>query len=103
MIAESVLQEQVYILQETLDLTAKAGIRCAHDFRHAVDYMPNDVRPLFSSRVENWIKIFRRDGPKNYRHELHMEIDRLEDENKRLKDLCEKHGINPANPDGIPF
>ena len=90
---------------ELLELIVKAGRRCAHDLTHAVDSIPDPVlRTAMRNRAEMWHAIFYPDnGPKDYRSQLHRDISRLEGQVARLKRLCEEHGIDHTDPDGLPF
>ncbi|MFK4705933.1 hypothetical protein ABIC83_002772 [Roseateles asaccharophilus] len=92
-------------LHETLELTVKAGRRCAHDLDHAADEIRDaEQREFFRQRARMWLAIFYPDkGPKNYRAELHLTISRLEGQVARLRSLCDEHGIDHNDPDGIPF
>lgn len=51
-----------------------------------------------------WLNVFNpgQDG-KNYRHQLHRDIEQLEREVERLQELCEAAGINYHNGQDIPF
>lgn len=50
-----------------------------------------------------WLDIFSPTGGKDYRHDLHREIDSLEYEIKRLENVCKSAGIKYEDPDAIPF
>jgi hypothetical protein len=92
-------------LAEMLQLSIKAGRRCVHDFDHAVDEIRDPAtQEFFRERIETWRSIFYPDnGVKNYRHELHQTIYSLETQVERLKALCRANGIDPQDPEGIPF
>jgi hypothetical protein len=92
-------------MRELLELTIKAARRCAYDLSHASgDVRDPELRQLFARRARHWLSIFNpANGPKDYRHRLHHTIDDLENQVDRLAALCKKHGINPDDPNGIPF
>jgi hypothetical protein len=72
----------------------KSARRCAYDLRHAAGelFMEGKDGPyqMYQDRAEAWLKIFAPDGIKEYRLELHREIDRLEWEIKALKEARDK-------------
>lgn len=90
-------------LVEQLELVTKAARRCAHDLNHAAAdvYFAAGTREIsakfWQDRADMWRRVFYpgNDG-KNYRHRLHAELERLEQ-------LCRDHGIDPTDPDSIPF
>lgn len=100
-----VLPEPVSVLSEQLSLSIKAGRRCMHDLSHAVDHIEHkETRLIYQQRVDLWHSIFYADdGVKNYRHKLHHEIDRLQRDNARLRALCISAGVDPADPESLPF
>ena len=87
-------------LEENYLILLKSARRCAYDLRHAgsdLSMYPDDgLRPDYSERAHYWLKIFAPDGIKNYRHEMHQEIWRLEREIERLTELCKKNNIDPG-------
>lgn len=91
--------------RQTLELIVKAGRRCAYDLAHAADQLPDKrSRELYEQRARMWQDIFNpAHGPKDYRHDLHREIAKLESEVYRLKSLCTEHGIKGEDPNEIPF
>lgn len=99
---------------ELLRLMVRAGRRCAHDLQHAASdisvsyrHTPEDREALtiqWSERARLWQGIFYPvGGLKDYRDELHAEIEKLGDEVKRLKTLCLANGINPHGSEDMPF
>lgn len=91
--------------RELLELVVKAGRRCAYDLWHAAYQFPDRInRELYGSRAGMWLGIFNpANGLKDYRHQLHRDIATLEMEIRRLQKLCRDHGIDPENPNGMPF
>ena len=96
--------DQIEMLQEMLELSIKAGRRMMHDYNHMLDEIPNDnmFKEDFEERAKIWRSIFYPDnGMKNYRAELHREIETLEwkltQANKKLKE----HGL--IADDDLPF
>ena len=104
-------------LVQMLDLSIKAGRRVVHDLDHCISdlgmacYMleREGIRPLktadvYRNRSNMWRSIFYPlKGMKNYRSEMLAEQMRLEDEIRRLKKLCADNGIDPEDPEAIPF
>lgn len=101
-------------LIELNELMIMWGRRVTHDLEHTVselqvaDYMAGNVKNPFTStiieRCDMWKRAFYPiHGPKNYRSKLYKEKALLEREIGRLKTLCIKHGIDPTDPDAIPF
>ena len=82
------LQDPVDSLKELLEVTTKAGRRCAYDLSHAIDLIPRDD-PFVQSlreRAELWLSIFNpANGPNDYRNSLHHEIFKLEGEIVQLR------------------
>lgn len=93
-------------LKELLELTIKAGRRCAHDLKHATHEIyrngDNEMYELFRNRADYWKTVFYpEDGPKNYRAGLHHEISDLEYKVEKLRQQLLDNGIEPC--DNIPF
>lgn len=91
--------------QVQLELMTKAGRRCAYDLRHAASCIHDPAeQQLFHDRAYMWLNVFNpgSDG-KNYRHRLHIEIDRLETRIEKLVALCEAAGIDVHSDQDIPF
>lgn len=64
--------------KEHYELLLKSARRCAYDLKHsAATQQSPEFMQIYMQRAEMWIGIFSPDGIKNYRHELHQEIDRL--------------------------
>lgn len=79
---------------EEYTLVLKAARRCAYDLGHAARHADDiELRELFSGRARIWQTIFSPTGAKDYRHELHHDIDRLEDQVNRLIQLCDDNKI----------
>lgn len=92
------MEDQFEIQKELLELSIKAGRRMMHDYKHMLSEIPaNNVnRQEFQQRGKIWESIFYPDnGMKNYRSELHLEIDNLRISLKIAQDLLIKHGIDP--------
>lgn len=90
---------------EQLRLVTKAGRRCAYDLRHAACSVTDPVeQKVYYDRAHMWLRVFNpgNDG-KNYRDELHREINRLERHVERLQELCDSHGIDHHSREDIPF
>lgn len=100
-------QEPDDTLREILRLTVLAGRRCAHDLDHAADVMcfkDPEQSDFFRQRARQWKAIFYpAGGPKRYRDDLHIEIDRQSIEIDRLRALCETHGVDWTAGGDIPF
>lgn len=95
---------------ELLELIVKAGRRVTHDLEHAAaDIMlcmdRKAASDMWHARSQMWRKIFYpANGAKDYRHRLHSEIFKLEDDVKKLKQQLISAGITPCtNDDDIPF
>lgn len=90
-------------LEETHLILLKSARRCGYDLRHAVDqiYMANggtcETYEAFKHRANFWLKIFSPTEIKNYRLELHSEIEKLEDRIEVLENKLKEHGIE------VPF
>lgn len=104
-------------LYELNEMLLKFGRRVTHDLEHALSswnsdryragYEPLRENPLgqrLYSKAALWRKIFYFDhGQKDYRSKIHNRADKLEDEIGRLKRLCIANGIDPTDPDEMPF
>lgn len=96
-------EDQVLILKEMLDLSIKAGRRMMHDFNHMLDEVPEDNRfkEDFRERAKIWRSIFYPDnGMKNYRAELHKEIEELEWQLRQAKEKLKEQG---KSEDDLPY
>ena len=96
--------DQIVILKEMLELSIKAGRRMMHDFNHILDEIPHDnpVKKEFRERAQIWKSIFYPDnGMKNYRADLHREIESLEWENNTLKKRLVEERKDSS--DDLPF
>jgi hypothetical protein len=97
-------KDQIQILEEMLELSIKAGRRMYHDYKHMLDEISEDNRfkEDFRERGKIWHSIFYPDnGMKNYRAELHREIEHLEWENRDLKKKLVEQGKDPN--DDLPY
>jgi hypothetical protein len=88
------------VLLEEHTLLIKAARRCAHDLAHAADCIDRngnwaEFNKIFRKNAEMWLGIFNPTGPKDYRHRLHHEIHSLEFRVERLREFCEKNGLDP--------
>lgn len=91
---------------ELMELTIKAARRCAYDLAHAVDYMDaGELRDTLTRRAQHWKQVFNpADGPKDYRHKLHMDNASLERRVAGLLALCKANEIDASLfDDPIPF
>lgn len=91
--SEHLNKEEFEIQRELLELSIKSGRRLMHDFNHLIDELPNNhpSKKMYRERAEIWQSIFYPDnGMKNYRTQLHVEIDRLNSEVRVLKDKLKK-------------
>lgn len=98
---------------QLLELTTKCARRCAHDLAHAADSLDmigisypriREEAAEYRERARHWLTIFNpANGPKNYRARILLELEVAHDMNDRLKKLCDKHGIDWADDDDIPF
>jgi hypothetical protein len=93
-------------LAESYLILLKSARRCAYDLRHAADAIPagyyNDI---FDERSRSWVKLFAADGIKDYRLEMHRDIDALRREVDALRAELLEHGITSKvrNPRVDPF
>lgn len=97
-------EDQVEVLQEMLELSIKAGRRMMHDFNHMLDEIPknNSFKEEYRERAQIWRSIFYPDnGMKNYRADLHREIEQLEFKLSQAKKKLKEHGL--IEDDGLPF
>lgn len=99
--------EPLGILREQHALLLLAARRCMHDLSHAANDLSmhdQEASRLYRERVGVWRGVFYPDnGPKNYRHELHLEIHRLEGQVARMRALCIDRGIDPCDGEDLPF
>jgi len=94
-------EDQFEIQKEMLELSIKAGRRAMHDFDHMLNEVPegNMWKKEYRERGKHWKSIFYPDdGMKNYRNSLHKEIESLDYQLRKARELLVKHGIDP-NPD----
>lgn len=82
-------------LEEEYSVLLKSARRCAHDLDHALNWIPRDhwANSMFQDRAQHWLKIFSPDGMKDYRIDLHYEIEELERDVRRLKNILDSNGI----------
>lgn len=87
--------------RELMELVIKAARRCAYDLAHAADWqLDAEQRKMFQARAKNWLTIFNpANGPKDYRHRMHVDISMLEIKIRRLQELCRKHDIDLGDLD----
>lgn len=98
------LEEQIKIQTELLELAIKSGRRLMHDYKHLLSELPPDsmFKKEFAARGQMWEDIFYPDkGFKNYRTQLHEEINWLSVKLKVAQDRLKEHGLEP-DPDS-PF
>lgn len=98
------LQDQLNVQNEMIELVCKAGRRCCYDLAHAVSLLPESEYDYWKAREVGWRTLFESGTEvKDYRHRLHLEVDRLLREVEKLQKLLVENGIElPDNPD-IPF
>ena len=98
-------EDQLEILQEMLELSIKAGRRMYHDYKHMLSEVPrnNQFYEDFKERGDIWHSIFYSDnGMKNYRAELHRELESLEWQLRKAKEELIKLKGNDSTDD-LPF
>ena len=96
-------------------LLTKAGQRCAYDLRHAcadiwrLTPKTNEAgdkiayNEIWAQRSHMWLEIFDiNGGGKNYRHDLHIEIQRLESQVANYQKFLKEQGIEDPF-DKVPF
>lgn len=90
-------------LSEVHALLIKTARRCAYDLAHAAgDVRDEEWSKFYHARSQHWLKIFEPDGMKNYRHQLHHDIESLESQNRALVKLLDENNIK--HPYGeMPF
>lgn len=82
-------------------LITRAGRRVTRDFRHAIsDIREENLRALYTARADVWSSIFWDSGA--YRDSLHMTINDLEDQVRKLEKQVQDLGHEPANRP-VPF
>jgi hypothetical protein len=86
-----------YIVQKELfELLVKAGRRCAYDLKHAFEHIPKDdvIKPMLEGRAEMWLRVFNPDGGvKDYRADLHRDLDRVTTNYESAVRLLDEHKI----------
>jgi hypothetical protein len=87
-------------IEDSYLILLKSARRCAYDLSHAgsdLSLLPDDglERPDYYERAHYWLKLFAPDGIKNYRHEMHLEIWRLEQQVKDLEKQLRAKGFEP--------
>jgi hypothetical protein len=90
---------------ELHDVLLRSARRCAYDLRHAADEIADQrLRKGFGDRADMWVGIFASGNAlKDYRLELHREIQKRDVEIARLRTLCEANGVSPVGPNELPF
>jgi len=88
-VAEADLQKELF------ELLVKAARRCAYDLGHAIDNIDNrDIASEFRERQRYWLTIFDpANGPKEYRHRLHIDLMRVSRELEDAIKLLDANGI----------
>ena len=91
------------ISAEMVSLAIKAGRRASYDLKHATAFIDDpEVSKMFNERAGMWLDLFKIDsGMKDYRHSLHIEINELKSEVKRLEKLLDDNNIIDHNR--LPF
>lgn len=89
---------------EQYTLVLKAARRCAYDLAHAADMIDRrghyaEFSEIFAKNARMWLGIFSPTGAKDYRHRLHQEANMLELRVERLRDFCQKNGLDPNTVD----
>lgn len=100
-------------LIESYLVLLKSARRCAYDLDHAVSFIKSSnngkdswERLIMQPRAAHWLKIFSPTGVKDYKLQLHDEIDRLELKVSQLKRLLAENNIElPTyiSDDEVPF
>jgi hypothetical protein len=92
-------------IAELHDVLLRSARRCAYDLRHAADEIVEArTRRAYGDRADMWLGIFASGNAlKDYRLELHREIQKRDTEIARLRALCEANGVNPVGPNELPF
>lgn len=93
--------------REQVELITKAARRCAHDLAHAASYIEDaEVSKDISARAQMWRSTFYPAGDtKNYRHQLHHQIDERDRYIDKLEAMLVEAGIpfNHLNDPRMPF
>lgn len=90
-------------LYAMLDLLQMGLRRCAYDLRHAT----SELRPesflagRLRKKCDHWLKLSNPKGFKEYHAELYGEIDKLERELKKCREVMGEHGL--YLDDDMPF
>lgn len=97
-------------VREMLTLTIMVGRRCTHDLGHALSEIPQSedwhqhLRSRLHAKHHHWMKVFYPDdGAKKYRSTLHAELADAYGQIDRLEKLCRANGVDPTDPNGMPF
>lgn len=105
-------------LMTMLDLSIKAGRRVTHDLGHCYQELAmlesmheratgkkhRRQSGTYRSRYDMWMSIFYPlGGMKDYRSQMFKQVSELEQEVRRLRQLCEENGIDTASKDELPF
>lgn len=82
--------ERLEELQECYEIVLKTARRAVRDLRHAIDQIPadNEFREMITLRYQNFKTIF--DDVADYRIKMHMEMNRMECENKSLHEMLHR-------------
>ncbi len=72
-------------LQECYDILLRTARRCARDLRHAIDNIPatNQFREMMTERLQLFRTVFA--DVSEYRIRMHLEMDHLESDKKRIE------------------
>lgn len=103
------LQEPEDGLRETLAITIRCARRCAYDLAHAADMIPaTDYRArfatLYADRATHWQGLFSSGASmKDYRLQLHIEIEQRDKLIAELRAELRKHGLPEHLPLEVPF
>lgn len=92
---DSSITDILQINKELLEISTKAGRRCAYDLAHSGDMIPGEVGQSIRERAENWLTVFNpANGVKDYRNILHKEIFNLEMEMNKYKERLKENNID---------
>ncbi len=93
-------------LQESHEILIRCARRCAYDLQHAVSFIPakhTRVAERLQVKADWWIDLFSSgNSVKDYRLQLHRELDERDVTIAALRAALQKHGVeDPTQP--IPF
>lgn len=96
-------------LAETLAITIRCARRCAYDLSHAADLIDHrgpwaEFGQRFERKAAHWQSLFSSGASmKDYRLELHNDLDKAERTIEKLRARLVELGEPPTLPDEMPF